>query len=264
MHILVTIDKNYLKCFISLVRSIAYYNHYTIFMHILSNDVTYSDLDSYKSYIGPNINIIIEQFDDNFLQNAPITKRYPKTIYYRIFAAKLLPKNIDKILYLDPDIIINGNLKKIYDIDLKDNYFAGTTNVKGFLRKFNEIKNSAPKGAVYLNTGVLLMNLKLLREKDTYINILDYIEQKKNVLTLPDQDIISAFYGDKVITLDNKIYNLSDRTIKIHNFYNPNNKINYDWVKENTIIIHYYGKNKPWKENYTGILKPFYDKFKIN
>lgn len=151
------------------------------------------------------------------MQNAPISKRYPKTIYYRTFAAKLLPQNSDKILYLDPDITINGDLKN-YNLDLKDNF----------------------------------------------MNILNYIEQKKNVLTLLDQAIKGTYYGDKVITLGNKTSNLSDKTIKIHNFYNPNNKINYDWVKENTIIIHYYEKNKSWKENYIGILKPFYDQYKIN
>lgn len=95
------------------------------------------------------------------------------------------------------------------------------------------------------------------------MNILNYIEQKKNVLTLLDQTIKGTYYGDKVINFGNKISNLSDKTIKIHNFYNPNNKINYDWFKENT-IIHYYGKNKPWKENYIGILKTFYDQYKIN
>ena len=69
-------------------------------------------INPYKNFIAPNINII-KQFADSFLQNAPISKRYPKTIYYRTFAAKLLPQNIDKILYLDPDIIINGDLKKL-------------------------------------------------------------------------------------------------------------------------------------------------------
>ena len=40
-------------------------------------------------------------------------------------------------------------------------------------------------------------------------------------------------------------------------------KIDLKWVKKNTKIIHYIGKNKPWKENYKGILKVYYDKYKV-
>ena len=36
------------------------------------------------------------------------------------------------------------------------------------------------------------------------------------------------------------------------------------WVEENNVIVHYLGRNKPWKPDYKGILKPFYDKYKID
>ena len=38
-----------------------------------------------------------------------------------------------------------------------------------------------------------------------------------------------------------------------------NEIIDLDWVRKNAVIIHYYGDNKPWKENYKGILNVFYD-----
>ena len=55
-------------------------------------------------------------------------------------------------------------------------------------------------------------------------------------------------------------YNLSDRLIALNNL-NPvgNEIIDMDWVKKNTVIIHYYGDNKPWKEKYNGILDVFYN-----
>ena len=75
------------------------------------------------------------------------------------------------------------------------------------------------------------------------MNILLKMEKR---LFLPDQDVLNALYGNKVIVIDNLKYNLSDRAIKRYNL-TKREKINRHWVDENAYIIHYYGKNKPWK-----------------
>ena len=60
--------------------------------------------------------------------------------------------------------------------------------------------------------------------------------------------------------IDTFIYNLSDRLIYMNNLRPITNElIDMDWVRKNTVIIHYYGDNKPWKENYRGILDVFYN-----
>lgn len=75
---------------------------------------------------------------------------------------------------------------------------------------------------------------------------------------LPDQDILTALYGDRVKLLDTMIYNLSDRTLNLYNADPTNEKRDLAWVRENSVVIHYFGRNKPWKENYRGILDIFY------
>jgi lipopolysaccharide biosynthesis glycosyltransferase len=108
------------------------------------------------------------------------------------------------------------------------------------------------------------MNIKKLREEQNINDVYKFINKYKNVLTLPDQDVINALYGEKIILIDRYIYNLSDRSIKQFNILKSNeNKINLEWVEKNTKIIHYLGRNKPWKKNYHGILKCYYDKYKI-
>ena len=121
MNVLLTFDHSYLPYAISLIRSINDYNHCELNFYIFSNDVNYDDLDVYKNYFNNNDHFHIINIDESKFRDAKVTDRYPLTIYYRIFAAKFLPNTLDKILYLDPDIIVKGDLSSLYNIDLGDN-----------------------------------------------------------------------------------------------------------------------------------------------
>ena len=92
--------------------------------------------------------------------------------------------------------------------------------------------------------------------------ICDYANKRKNSLILPDQDILTALYGDKVKVVDTLRYNLSDRILVVYNADLSHKKIDVSWVRENGVIIHYCGKNKPWKDNYVGTLGVFYQESK--
>jgi lipopolysaccharide biosynthesis glycosyltransferase len=76
---------------------------------------------------------------------------------------------------------------------------------------------------------------------------------------LPDQDILTALYGDKIKLVDTMRYNLSDRIFGLYNADPKSKKINVDWVRKNSAIIHYCGKNKPWKDNYAGPMGVFFE-----
>ena len=76
--------------------------------------------------------------------------------------------------------------------------------------------------------------------------------------TLPDQDVITALYGEKIKIIDTLKYNLSDRILHIHNANLTKERIDLDWIRKNGVVIHYYGKNKPWDDSYFGKLDVFY------
>lgn len=82
--------------------------------------------------------------------------------------------------------------------------------------------------------------------------------RKKSILFLPDQDILTALYGNHVKLLDSLRYNLSDRVLAFHNADLQNERLDAAWVRENSVILHYCGRAKPWKENYRGSLGVFY------
>lgn len=196
--------------------------------------------------------------DPEEFAGAPVTDRYPSEMYYRILAAKYLPQELERILYLDPDMIILGDLRELYDLPLADRYYyAAATHLKEFWRRINEKRLDLPEKGIYINSGVLLMNLSLLRREQKEADVYNYIEKHRKALMLPDQDIISALYGPKILEIDPYVYNMTEKLFTLR----PESEawMNLDWVRKNSRIIHYCGRNKPWKKNYKGRLNVFYE-----
>ena len=207
-----------------------------------------------------NTSISFIRFDASLLNGSPTTSRYPLEIYFRLFAPILLEKNIDRILYLDVDIICINNLVELYNTDIKDYYFAGCTHTKRMLTRINAIRLGMGSGskACYINTGVMLMNLSRLRSEWDPDRIFAFIRDRGQTFVLPDQDIIMALYGSRIRLLDTLRYNLSDRILRLNNISMDSRRMSLDDVRRQTCLIHYCGRSKPWKEHYMGRLGVFY------
>lgn len=266
MNILITTNKNYLHQLKVLIKSLEVNNpsekiNIYVLQHDFTND-TKKELNSITDQTKTKINYLKIPLTD--FKNFPIvTKRYPLEIYFKLFASLYLPKNIERILYLDPDIVVIGSLSNLYNHPFKDNYYIATSHVSGLIKKFNNLRLNLSKNTPYINAGVLVINLKELRKIDIKNIIHTYINKNKYKLMLPEQDVLSSLFGKKTIILDELIYNLGDRAVKLHNYYHPKDKIDLEWVSSNTKIIHYYGKNKPWKSSYQGILSSYYYHYEV-
>ena len=261
MNILLTINKKYVKLVNILLNSIQLSNKDTKFdVYILHRELDIEDKNIIESGLDLNkFNIKMIKIDEEEVKNFPqYQKRYPKEIYFRLFATKYLPENIDKILYLDSDTLVINKLDELYNMDFEGNFYIATTHVKKILRKINEVRLRIDDDVPYINTGVLLINLKELRKIDVQKEVCEFVENNSKKLMLPDQDIITALYGNKIKIVDALKYNLGDRDLNLYNLNHIKNPIGLKWVKENTVIIHYYGRNKPWNKNYRGKLGVFY------
>lgn len=254
MNILVTLDKNYIPYLNVMLYSLKkHHSDCVLKVYILHSSLTERDVSSTREIIG---NLTLIDATSISLDNAPTTSRYPREIYYRIFASRFLPENIDKVLYLDPDIIVNGRVDNLYNMDLSDYYFAAASHTGSFVRAINGIRLDMEEKAPYINSGVMLMNLTKLRAEQNYEDVFAFIDKYKNMLVLPDQDIISSLYGTKIYALDTFRYNMTEKLFLLHSPFEKS--LNIDWIRENTSIIHYCGRNKPWKDNYKGYLDVFY------
>ena len=189
---------------------------------------------------------------DDF-KDAPVSDRYPETIYYRLLAQEYLPQHLSRILYLDADILCLNDLVSLYQIDMDDNLYAAASHVsdKGITDIVNKLRLNNFEAESYFNTGVLLMNLEECRQQINRQLIMDYIAKKGRTLLLPDQDVLNALYGSKTSQIPDEIYNYDARYNVIY-FTRSLGEWDLDWVIQNTVFLHFCGKDKPWKKDYKG------------
>lgn len=261
MNLLVAINKNYIEQLKILLKSIQTSNPKEVFsIYILHKNLEKNDITNITTVLNQKqMHLHPIQIPTSEVDSFPVyEKRYPIEIYFRIFAPKYLPKNLNRILYLDTDTIVINNLKEFYNMDFENNYFIATTHIQKLLHKFHEIRLGLASNYPYINTGVLLMNLKELRKIPIEKEVIHFVRKNEKKLMLPDQDIISTLYGNRIKLVENLKYNLGERSWKLHNLNHPKEKITIGWIRKNTVIIHYYGRNKPWNKNYIGKLDNFY------
>jgi len=264
-NILVTLDRCYLKPLSVMLKSLMV-NNPVVFVdvYVLHQSLTVEDINSVKTTVNENrMTLHSVLINDERLSSFPTSKRFPKEMYFRLFSANYLPINLERILYLDPDIIIKNSLKGLYCLNFDNNYFMACSHVFRGGQTLNGLRLRIDKETPYFNSGVILMNLVLMRQYILQDQIIDYITLNKKRLLLPDQDVFSALYGKNTKLLDSLIYNLSDRYKLLYEIRlgRKNDKISMDWVEKNTVIIHYCGRNKPWKSNYRGILNQYYHQY---
>ncbi len=259
LNLLFCVNRKFLSLFVSCLTSIARsggYGHYDAY--VLHSDFAQPEIDALgRDFLG-TVDFHFIRVPETLFDGFPETSRYPKQIYYRLAAHLLLPETLERILYLDVDTVIINPLKELYETDFAGNYYIGCTHTRELLTKINQARLHSEKAVSYINTGVLLLNLPALRENVRLEDIRDYTNERKYALILPDQDILTALYGDKVKLADTMRYNLSDRILAFYNGNHPRERVDLDWVRQNSVVIHYCGKNKPWNGDYTGVLGVFY------
>lgn len=138
--------------------------------------------------------------------------------------------NYDKVLFLDSDLIFIKPFNYILDID------ADFIGVKDNNRKYQVNKKIIKTNKMEVNVGLLIINKKY-NNQETF-NKLIQIMHSKNIVKLPDQEVINNFFNNKEILFLPLEYNR-----QVREFY-PNNKIQ-DFKNNNDICLHFCGP-KPW------------------
>lgn len=263
MNILVTLDSHYVEQLRVMLTSLLHSNPGESFdLYIAHSSLTNEDLRAIRRTAGTRCRVREIAVQDTILAEAPVLCRYPREMYYRLFAARFLPPEVDRALYLDPDLVVLNPLDDLYGLEMGDCFFAAASHVHEQFRKLNEIRLQMPEDCPYFNSGVLLMNLEALRREQQPQEVLDYIEKNRNKLWLPDQDIINAVYGGRIRPVSPLLYNLDEKYFSLYNMRPRNPGLTLEWVRRHTVIVHYCGRNKPWKKNYRGSFDCFYHEFR--
>ncbi len=251
MQILFTADENYAARIPVVLKSIEI-NHpgVTVGVHLLPDNLSRKlEITLEKVCGSAGYAFYVYRVPEDLFAEAPVNKHYSKAMYYRMLAAEILPETLDKVLYLDPDILVINSLLPLWETDLRGNIFAAATHTEeeGIIDNINRLRLET--SAVYFNTGVLLMDLKKCRESVRREDIFSFIREYDYKLLLPDQDVFNALYGSRTLQIPDEIWNYDARKYTQY-LMQSGGKMNEYWVIRNTAILHFCGKEKPWNASY--------------
>lgn len=262
LNILVTLNAAYIPPLKVMLRSLFDNCPDNINIYLIHSDIPEEGIHQISSFVSRHRhNLYPLVIDKELVSKAPVISYYSKEMYYRLFAHAVLPENVDKVLYLDPDILVINPIDQLYNTDIGDYYFAAAEHAKPVIGYINRIRLRTESNSYY-NSGVLLMNIAKLRQEVSISQIINYIKQHSNELILPDQDILNGLFWDKIKPLDEYLYNYDTRRYRSY-LISSKGRVNMDFIINNTVILHFCGKQKPWKKNYPyrfGILYKYYQK----
>lgn len=191
--------------------------------------------------------------DKSYLENFPLkgngVDHWSIVTYYRLYAAELLPTTVDKVLYLDCDIIVDGSLSALFDMDWTGFAIGAVPDMCTEWNEFYErLQYSSSLG--YFNAGAIFINLDYWRKFNIGKQCLDFLAQHYDRIFNNDQDVL------------NYVLREQKRNLSVTYNYQIQFRMNYffdgfrDAMKRDVlqttqpIIIHYAAELKPWMIKY--------------
>jgi len=199
---------------------------------------------------------------DEVVTDLPRIDCIPQIMWYRVMLPDLLP-HLDRILYLDADIIAVSSLKPLWATSLEGQWLAAVDNVMEPHVRQHPLQLGLPSENDYFNSGVLLFNLKQMRADDCTARILAVARDPERKLFWPDQDALNLV--------------LASRRVRLHPRWNCQNTLFYYTHGEHTFgkqlmqeavrdpgLLHFEGYHltKPWNFMCTHRHKDLYWKFR--
>lgn len=235
-----------------------------VFVHVLTKGLSQVNIaklnETSERY---NQHIDIHLIEDTIFDGFPISKLFPKAIYFRYLFADILPKDIKKILYIDCDTIVLQSVADLYNVDITDSPIAAVEDRNGddiLDRNRIEIYDGN-----YFNSGVLLINLDYWRDNESFKQLSKFIIDNPSKCLWPDQDALNIIFHKEVVWLPFK-YNFLISFFDPFDSYRLHKK---KWASildssNYIVILHYATKEKPWyndsKHPLTFIWRYFYNK----
>ena len=225
--IVLVADNAYLIPLETTIKSVLYHNK-DVGFYILNNDIApewFKLLGKKMEVVNSTIkNIYI---DKEIFEGYKTGPHINYATYFRFFAPEVV--DADRILYIDSDLIVTGDLSPLFEIDFQgysigavDDYYAYEGRTSGF------------------NAGVLLMNVAKWKEYSIVNNLLELAAEKHSIVHLADQSILNIYFENNWLELD-KTYNYMVG-VDISNLIQK-----YERLEDSLpVVVHFASHDKPW------------------
>ena len=249
------------------------YCHFNIF--VIENNISDSNKELIKKYEQmydcsiyfipmPNIpekfGFKIRKIKDNWLFDS----------FSRLFLGTLLPSSVDKVLYLDSDIIIKSDITDFYNTKMDNELVAGVMDPLSYsyYSEFELVKKD-----VYLQGGVILFNLALWRSEKQESNVANYMNSHNGYVFFMEQTVLSKICQGRIKVVSPK-YNWTTINTEFSYGFIKRFRKPVSWYDKKTYldgsqdirIIHYtscfYVKGRPWNQGCNHKLQSLFDDYK--
>lgn len=210
--IFLTIDNSYAPYASCTIASISENSSkkYNYKIYILHQELTKDNILKISNLQTENVQIIFKEMKEGLekitdrVENRLRCDYFTLTIYFRLFISDIFPQ-YDEGIYIDSDTIVTGDISELYNKDLKDNLIGASTDhsIQDIpeLVKYMEQAIGVKKHE-YINSGVLLMNLKEMRKTEFSKKFLTLLDKYHFDSVAPDQDYLNAMCNGKILYLD--------------------------------------------------------------
>jgi lipopolysaccharide biosynthesis glycosyltransferase len=183
--------------------------------------------------------------DDEFrAMPVPAHGIYRNGIYLRLRLPHLVPRDVDRLLYLDCDILVHRDLGSLWEVQLGDALLAavrdGINRTMGDWGGVPGMAAGIRRDAPYFNSGVLLMNLPVWRCSRATERCVEYLREHHDRLRFPDQDALNLVGYDAWLELESS-WNDTVRWWQTRAD---------DATDEQVHVTHFVGPRKPWQVDF--------------
>lgn len=266
INVVMITDNNYVLPTMVAIRSMLKNRKITTCFNVFVLGVNLSkdnllNLEDMNKFSGINIKILDASQQINQYEKIDQNRHVTPAAMLKFFLPKIF-ENYNKILYLDSDIIVQKDLTNLYNIDIKSQYAAVCKDTLCAVNR-EYMDSIGIKNQFYFNSGVMLLNLKKMREDCITEKMLQFrLNVKQHFM---DQDTFNAVIGYNVKYFSYK-YNFLNYYMTVMNknqlsaFFDANLNKSFKKICKGLNILHIGGQEKPWNK-YMGYISCVWSKY---
>lgn len=263
IHIACNIDSNYVRhCAVTLVSLFENNRREEFSVHVIARGLSDGEKDILTQLAAKyGSRVLFYEPDLRLLEGFTIrkfSKRISMATYYRCILSALLPREVDKVLYLDCDIVVTGDVRPLWDTPL-DGVGVAAVEDMGCREAARYEVLKYPMEDSYFNAGVLLVNLDWWREHDVPRACADYYHRYPERILFNDQDLLNSVLRGHKRLVDLK-WNVQDAFYRLSLQHDEAWRGRLDGVLQNPVILHFTNR-KPWEYDSQHPLREVYFRY---